>query len=57
MLLTIPKVELASKICGVSVVRSGESMESGLRAVCKNVAIGKVLIQRDEVFYLFFGAL
>jgi len=32
----------------VSIVRAGESMESGLRAVCKAVRIGKILIQRDE---------
>eukprot|EP01125_Pyxidicula_operculata_P009397 TRINITY_DN3097_c0_g1_i1.p1 TRINITY_DN3097_c0_g1~~TRINITY_DN3097_c0_g1_i1.p1 ORF type:complete len:221 (+),score=41.09 TRINITY_DN3097_c0_g1_i1:32-694(+) len=41
-------VEFSSKICGVSIVRAGESMESGLRAVCKAVRIGKILIQRDE---------
>jgi uracil phosphoribosyltransferase len=41
-------VEFASKICGVSIVRAGESMETGLRAVCKSVRIGKILIQRDE---------
>ena len=59
LLCNMHKVELAAKVCGVSVVRSGESMESGLRAVCKNVAIGKVLIQRDEVIsmvtYYFFS--
>lgn len=38
----------ASKLCGVSIVRAGESMESGLRAVCKSIKIGKILIQRDE---------
>jgi len=36
------------KICGVSIVRAGESMEAGLRAVCKAIKIGKILIQRDE---------
>ncbi|GAM21481.1 hypothetical protein SAMD00019534_046560 [Acytostelium subglobosum LB1] len=41
-------VEFASKICGVSIVRAGESMEAGLRAVCKQIKIGKILIQRDE---------
>jgi len=41
-------IEFVSKICGVSIVRAGESMESGLRAVCKAVRIGKILIQRDE---------
>ncbi|PVU97351.1 hypothetical protein BB559_002063 [Furculomyces boomerangus] len=35
-------------ICGVSIMRAGESMEQGLRHVCTGVRIGKVLIQRDE---------
>uniref|UniRef100_A0A7S3US36 uracil phosphoribosyltransferase n=2 Tax=Oxyrrhis marina TaxID=2969 RepID=A0A7S3US36_OXYMA len=38
----------SQKICGVSIVRAGESMEAGLRAVCRGVSIGKILIQRDE---------
>mmetsp|Transcript_29463 Transcript_29463/g.40720 ORF Transcript_29463/g.40720 Transcript_29463/m.40720 type:complete len:242 (-) Transcript_29463:181-906(-) len=42
-------VEWASSICGVSIVRAGESMETGLRAVAKSVRIGKILIQRDEL--------
>lgn len=41
-------VEWTSGLCGVSIVRAGESMEAGLRAVCKSVRIGKILIQRDE---------
>jgi uracil phosphoribosyltransferase len=41
-------VEFTQKICGVSVVRAGESMENGLRQVCKSIRIGKILIQRDE---------
>eukprot|EP01096_Ripella_sp_DP13-Kostka_P006507 TRINITY_DN2331_c0_g2_i1.p1 TRINITY_DN2331_c0_g2~~TRINITY_DN2331_c0_g2_i1.p1 ORF type:complete len:256 (-),score=101.85 TRINITY_DN2331_c0_g2_i1:173-940(-) len=41
-------LKLLSKICGVSVVRSGESMEAGLRQVCQKVRIGKILITRDE---------
>eukprot|EP01102_Stenamoeba_stenopodia_P009039 TRINITY_DN264_c0_g1_i2.p1 TRINITY_DN264_c0_g1~~TRINITY_DN264_c0_g1_i2.p1 ORF type:complete len:233 (-),score=47.24 TRINITY_DN264_c0_g1_i2:86-784(-) len=36
------------KLCGVSIVRAGESMENGLREVLKDVKIGKILIQRDE---------
>ncbi|KXS17370.1 PRTase-like protein [Gonapodya prolifera JEL478] len=35
-------------ICGVSIMRAGESMEQGLRECCKGVRIGKILIQRDE---------
>ncbi len=41
-------VEFKKKICGVSVVRAGESMETALRKVCQGVRIGKILIQRDE---------
>jgi uridine kinase len=39
-------VEFAKKICGVSVIRSGESMENALRACCKGVKIGKILVHR-----------
>eukprot|EP00741_Cyanophora_paradoxa_P008284 tig00001284_g8013.t1 len=38
----------AAHICGVSIIRAGESMEAGLREVCQNCRIGKILIQRDE---------
>eukprot|EP01080_Neovahlkampfia_damariscottae_P002794 gene2794-4202_t len=41
-------VNFSEKICGVSIVRAGESMETALRAVCSEVRIGKILIQRDE---------
>jgi len=41
-------VSFASRICGVSIVRAGESMESALRAVCQGCRVGKILIQRDE---------
>jgi len=41
-------VEFSSKLCGVSVVRAGESMEAGLRQVCQKVRIGKILIQRHD---------
>lgn len=34
--------------CGVSVVRSGEAMESGLRDCCRSIRIGKILVQKDE---------
>merc|ERR1711908_54237 len=42
---TLPYKE---KICGVSIMRAGESMEAGLRAVCRGIKIGKILIQRNE---------
>lgn len=41
-------VSFMGKICGVSIVRAGESMEQGLRECCRSVRIGKILIQRDE---------
>ncbi|CAR29311.1 ZYRO0G05698p [Zygosaccharomyces rouxii] len=41
-------VSFIGKICGVSIVRAGESMEEGLRDCCRSVRIGKILIQRDE---------
>lgn len=36
------------KICGVPIIRAGEAMESALRSCCREVRIGKILIQRDE---------
>lgn len=41
-------VKFEGKICGVSIMRAGESMEQGLRECCRSVRIGKILIQRDE---------
>lgn len=41
-------INFLGKICGVSIVRAGESMEQGLRDCCRAVRIGKILIQRDE---------
>ncbi|KAF7661096.1 hypothetical protein LDENG_00269940 [Lucifuga dentata] len=34
-------------ITGVSILRAGETMEPALRAVCKDVRIGKILIQTN----------
>lgn len=45
---TFDGVSFMGKICGVSIVRAGESMEQGLRDCCRSVRIGKILIQRDE---------
>ena len=39
-------VDFAKKLCGVSIIRSGESMENALRACCKGIKIGKILIHR-----------
>ncbi|MDQ2836426.1 MAG: uracil phosphoribosyltransferase [Actinomycetota bacterium] len=38
----------SAKICGVSVVRAGESMEAELRELHPSIRIGKILIQRDK---------
>lgn len=42
-------VKFAGKIVGVSVIRAGEAMETALRSCCRNVRLGKILVQRDEV--------
>ena len=39
-------VQFSQGLCGVSIIRSGESMENALRACCKGVKIGKILIRR-----------
>lgn len=41
-------VGFKGKICGVSIMRAGESMEGCLRDCCPSARIGKMLIQRDE---------
>ncbi|KAK9480394.1 uracil phosphoribosyltransferase-domain-containing protein [Lipomyces japonicus] len=46
--LTYQGLKFEGKICGVSIMRAGESMEQGLRDCCRSVRIGKILIQRDE---------
>ena len=33
--------------CGVSIVRSGEAMEQGLRECCRSIRIGKILVESD----------
>lgn len=38
-------LERTESICGVSIVRSGNTMERSLRKVCQDVPIGKILIQ------------
>ncbi|KAF1998864.1 PRTase-like protein [Amniculicola lignicola CBS 123094] len=45
---TYSGVKFEGKICGVSIMRAGESMEQALRECCRSVRIGKILIQRDE---------
>ncbi len=48
---------LVNNICGVSILRAGESMEAALNEVCQDIKIGKVLIQTNkegeaELYYL-----
>jgi len=46
------------KICGVSILRAGETMEAALTEVCKDIRVGKILIQTSretgepELYYL-----
>ncbi|KAJ8305889.1 hypothetical protein KUTeg_016434 [Tegillarca granosa] len=37
----------ARKICGVSILRAGETMEQALCEVCKDIRLGKILIQTN----------
>ncbi|KAL1564248.1 Uridine kinase-like protein 5 [Salvia divinorum] len=41
-------VVFCERLCGVSIIRSGESMENALRACCKGIKIGKILIHGDS---------
>eukprot|EP00227_Mantoniella_beaufortii_P008848 CAMPEP_0197575762 /NCGR_PEP_ID=MMETSP1326-20131121/1041_1 /TAXON_ID=1155430 /ORGANISM="Genus nov. species nov., Strain RCC2288" /LENGTH=468 /DNA_ID=CAMNT_0043138581 /DNA_START=162 /DNA_END=1565 /DNA_ORIENTATION=- len=41
-------VTFSKKLCGVSIIRSGEAMENALRACCKGIKIGKLLIERRD---------
>lgn len=53
-------LRFAEPVFGVSVARAGESMEAGLRDVCRSIRIGKILIQRDKVTklpHLYYSAL
>ncbi|XP_063236971.1 uridine-cytidine kinase-like 1 [Bacillus rossius redtenbacheri] len=46
------------KVCGVSILRAGETMEQAVHDVCKDIRIGKILIQTNsltgepELYYL-----
>lgn len=39
----------SNKICGVSILRAGETMEQAVSEVCKNIRIGKILIQTNQM--------
>jgi uracil phosphoribosyltransferase len=49
---------LTAPVCGVSIMRAGDSMEFQLRQILPNAPIGKILIQRDKKTHLptFFFA-
>merc|ERR1711974_304944 len=36
------------KICGVSILRAGETMEESLKEVCRGIRVGKILIQTSK---------
>eukprot|EP00823_Brevimastigomonas_motovehiculus_P005037 TRINITY_DN3493_c0_g1_i1.p1 TRINITY_DN3493_c0_g1~~TRINITY_DN3493_c0_g1_i1.p1 ORF type:complete len:265 (-),score=52.51 TRINITY_DN3493_c0_g1_i1:219-1013(-) len=40
--------KLASPMISVSILRSGEAMETAVRSVIEDIRMGKILIQRDE---------
>lgn len=40
-------VNFTRKLCGVSIIRSGEAMENGLRECCAGIKIGKILIHKS----------
>jgi len=52
------RVEHMKSICGVSILRAGEVMEPALTSICKDVRLGKILIQTNlrtgepELYYL-----
>lgn len=37
------------RICGVSILRAGETMEQAVCDVCKDITIGKILIQTNQI--------
>ena len=37
-----------SRICGVSILRAGETMEAALTEVCQDIRVGKILIQTSR---------
>lgn len=41
-------LRLPPQITGVSILRAGETMEQALMAVCKDIRLGKILIQTNH---------
>ncbi|KAJ8899287.1 hypothetical protein K2173_018261 [Erythroxylum novogranatense] len=50
-------VVFCKRLCGVSIIRSEESMENALRACCKGIKIGKILIHREVFLQLIYEKL
>lgn len=44
----VESVSISSSVCGVSIIRSGESMENALRACCQGIKLGKILVTRSK---------
>ena len=44
----VESVSISSNVCGVSIIRSGESMENALRACCQGIKLGKILVTRSK---------
>lgn len=44
---TYEGLHFSQKVCGVSILRAGGTMEAGLKRVFSDVVIGKLLIQTD----------
>lgn len=42
------RAPVPSQITGVSILRAGETMEQALTAVCKDIRLGKILIQTNH---------
>ncbi len=42
------KRSAVDKICGVSILRAGETMEAALTEVCQDISVGKILIQTSK---------
>lgn len=48
LLVKICCVVFPSQLCGVSILRAGETMEPALESVVKDIRVGKILIQTNE---------
>lgn len=46
--IIVTELFLIPQITGVSILRAGETMEQALTAVCKDIRLGKILIQTNH---------